>query len=138
MGRKHQLAENCIATKEQGGGKRYVEELTGRTINELYARLIATGEIQRAAVNKHQTHGTREEVLALLEHAKPVPQYMTQSQADKIQKEIIEQTEKMKNITKKDLYINNLKEKIENLRSENEVNLLKKELEFQTKLGMPQ
>lgn len=130
--RKHQLAEEAKATPEKGGGKRYVEELSGRSINELYARLLASGELARAGINKHQTHGTKEEVIKMLENAKPVPAYMTNSQIKKVEKEIEEQTEKIKKLTKKDLITEKLKTDLKNLKEENEIKLLRKEIEFQS------
>lgn len=123
--------EKRKAEPEEGGGERHVEELKGRTINELYQRLLMTGELARANVNKHQTHGTKEECLRMLKNAKPVPLYMEQSQIDKVEKEILEQTEKIKNIKKGDIYKEQLKQNLEKLKNENEIKFLTKEIEFQ-------
>ena len=118
--RKHQMAWEVKATPEKGGGKRYVEDLSGKSINELYARLLATGELARAGINKHQTHGTKEQVVQMLEHAKPVALYMNQSQIDKVQKELEETAEKISNLKKSDLYKDELKKKLEELKTKNE------------------
>jgi hypothetical protein len=132
---EHQTNRTAEVQFEKGGGKRYVEELSGRTINELYQRLLQLGELARANVNKHQTHGNKEQVLKMLDHAKPVPIYMTNSQIDKVQKELEETADKINNLKKSDIYKQQLKENIETLKQKNEIKVLKEELKFQQELN---
>lgn len=124
--RKHQLAQNVTPKKEHGGGETKVEERTSRSISQMYARAIATGEVQRAMVNKHQTHGDRDAVIKALESAKAAPAYMEQTEIDRIQKSYLETEEKIKNLSEKDV----LKAEIKDLKDKAELSSLRRERRF--------
>lgn len=129
MERVHQIYSE--ATSEKGGGERIVEERPSRTMNEIYARMLQLGEIQKASLQKHQTHGRREKVLEMMKKAKKVPQYMENSDFDQIKKELSEQETKINSYTIKDKKLEELKR----LKERNEIKLLNKEIQFQKEIG---
>lgn len=124
--RKHQLAQNVEPKKEHGGGETKVEERTSRSISQMYARAIATGEVQRAMVNKHQTHGDREAVIKALESAKKAPAYLEQTEIDKIRKSYEETKAKIESVGEKEL----IKQEISELKSKAELSVLKRERDY--------
>lgn len=130
MGERHkrhfQLAQEAEPTAERGGGETKVEERTSRSISQMYARAIATGEVQRAMVNKHQTHGDREAVIKALESAKKAPAYLEQTEIDKIRKSYEETKAKIESVGEKEL----IKQEISELKSKAELSALKRERDY--------
>jgi hypothetical protein len=67
-----------------GGGPVNVERRQSRSINDLYMRMLATGELQNATFVKGVTHGSKERVYAMLNDAKVAPRYMRDGEVKKI------------------------------------------------------
>lgn len=89
MFEKPKVQGETKAEAEKGGGKRLVEEITGRTIDQMVARMVATGEIQKAQiVAGAQCHGSRQEAIQLMNEAKKAPKYMNEAEICDIQKRI--------------------------------------------------
>lgn len=128
MKREHQIYTE--ANSEKGGGERIVEERPSRTMNEIYMRMLQLGEIQKASLQKHQTHGRREKVLEMMKSAKKAPQYMENSDFDQIRKEVAEQEAKINNYTLKDKKLDEL----QRLKERNEIKLINKEIQFQKEI----
>lgn len=112
------------ATAEKGGGKRLVEEITGRTIDQMVARMVATGEIEKAQiVAGAQCHGTRKEAIKLMEEAKKAPKYMEEAEICDIQRRVENEEKRIKNIENEKIR-KNYSEKME----KEELDFMKKEL----------
>lgn len=89
MFEKPKKADQVQATAERGGGKRLVEEITGRTIDQMVARMVATGEINKAqTVAGAQCHGSRQEAIKLMAEAKKAPKYIEKAEVCEIEKRI--------------------------------------------------
>lgn len=90
-------------TAEKGGGKRRTEEKVSMNINELYARMLAQGEIDQVNARKGK-HG-RAEAIATMKNATKAPQYMEMGEiheiADKTAKNLMEWEEKTEKERKK-------------------------------------
>ena len=93
--RVHQYAEEVEATSEKGGGETYVQDEDGMTIDKMYARMLATGELQSNMarvgnrMNKEQAH-------ALIKAAREVPTYMKDGEKFKIQRKMEELDKNLK------------------------------------------
>lgn len=112
------------ATPEEGGGKRLVEEITGRTIDQMVARMVATGEIAKAqVVTGAQCHGSRQEAISLMKEAKKAPKYMEEAEVCEIQRRVNDEENKLKNIENEKIR-KSYSEKME----EEELKFMKREL----------
>lgn len=119
---------------EKGGGKRYVEEKSGRDIKSLYNRMLQMGMLQQATMKAGQSHGTKTEAIKLMNQAKKAPLYLNNQEIQQLKKEISKTEDKVKNITKEQLINEQLKKQVEAGQKEIENKLLMKELEFQEKI----
>ena len=88
---------------EKGGGMKYVEPKVSRSIEDMYARMLKTGELQEAQHVKCVNHGSFKQAVALMEAAKAAPKYMRDGELNKVLKnnEIIEEELRQKNKAKK-------------------------------------
>lgn len=112
------------ATPEEGGGRRLVEEITGRTIDQMVARMVATGEIAKAqVVAGAQCHGSRQEAISLMKEAKKAPKYMEEAEVCEIQRRVNDEENKLKNIENEKIR-KSYSEKME----EEELKFMKREL----------
>ncbi len=73
--RKIKQWHECTAKPENGGGETYAEQTGSMTIDKMYGRMMAMGEIQDAMARKN-THGDKKAAVALMGKAKVAPQYM--------------------------------------------------------------
>ena len=122
------------AKPERGGGKRYVEEKSGRDIKSLYNRMLQMGMLQQATMKAGQSHGTKTEAIKLMNQAKKAPLYLNNQDIQQLKREIEITEDKVKNITKEQLINEQLKTQVEKGKKEIENKLLLKELEFQEKI----
>jgi hypothetical protein len=74
--RKYRDQFNVKASFEKGGGKVIVEQRVSRTIESMYARMLATGELQKAQMVASANHGSKDRAVELMMNAAVAPQYM--------------------------------------------------------------
>jgi hypothetical protein len=99
--------------KSPGGGETKVEKRVSRSIDEMYKRMLQTGELQNAMMVKSVSHGNAERTVALMENAKVAPNYMSAGEVKKVLDKMgaVDKTIKESKATKaKDKVINELAE----------------------------
>ena len=69
------------AKHKEGNGKELVEQRSNRTIDQMYARMLASGELQGAMMRKSRNNFTRGQAEALIDSAMVAPNYMSDAEA---------------------------------------------------------
>lgn len=82
--RKHQIKTEVHAKANKGSGKSYVEEKQSMTIEQLYVRMIQSGQMQEAARQNQVFTGSKEEAEKLYKSAVEPPIYMEDGKRFKI------------------------------------------------------
>ena len=82
--RKIQNVFTVKITPEKGGGESRVEMRATRSVESIYKRMMASGEIQNAAMVKSNTHGNLERAAILMADAKVAPRYMSDGEIKEI------------------------------------------------------
>ena len=86
-----------VCKPEMGGGPRNVERRVSRSINDMYKRLIATGELQNAMqVKADNYHGDAKRAKALMNNAMVSPNYMRDGELKDVQHKMVELDKKLK------------------------------------------
>ena len=75
---KSPVKKKCKA--ETGGGPVRVEKRVSRSINDMYARLLANGEIQNAIAVKADNNINKQRAVALMNNATVAPNYITNNE----------------------------------------------------------
>lgn len=85
IGKKDKAGKNLIQFRpEPNSGKSLVEKSTGRTIKEMWERLLKTGEIQKMAARATHANMNKKQTVALMNLAREAPPYMKQGEKDEI------------------------------------------------------
>lgn len=99
MKRMYMNVETVKTIPERGGGTTNVEEKASMSITEMYARMLATGELQTGMHVKSINHGAKERAVALMEAATEAPKYMKEGDVYRTLKKI-KTVEEMSKINK--------------------------------------